>query len=380
MVFLYPYLSLSPIAAICQTESYAPYTACASCLLLLVTIKSLLMPLCPAFWYTPPATTARCFLPLAWLYAQGTALYQAKQTKRAFTPEIPVICIGNLSVGGTGKTPMVLALTHRLRAQGHNVHILARGYRGRARGVVRVAPHMHTHRDVGDEALLLARAAPTWVSADRAAAAQAAQNAGASVLVLDDGLQNHTLVKHLSIITIDAERGFGNGYVLPAGPLREPIDTGLTKAHCCVIIGQEQARTAFCKTYSKRIAIPIVHAHIDAVDTSVAIGKQQHTWNGLRVYGFAGIGNPNKFFATLNTLGADIVGVHALPDHAPISLRLLQRLQHRAQTLNAHLVTTEKDAVRLPHTETPVLVVKIALHIQNWQAIDHAVHNGALVL
>jgi tetraacyldisaccharide 4'-kinase len=321
----------------------------------------------PAFWATPPdqpTLLARVLSPLGHLYASTTARRLRSPGYRA---KVPVICIGNLNAGGTGKTPTTIALLERLTQRGHTaVYIVSRGYGGRLSGPVRVDPSQHTAADVGDEPLLLAAFASAWVAQDRALGVMAAEAAGASAILLDDGFQNPSVLKDLSIITVDARIGFGNGRCIPAGPLREPVQTGLARADLLLSIGAAQDQAQFTALWGREITLPHLQGHLAPL-------KMGMDWHGQRVLAFAGIGHPEKFFTTLRDEGAEIAAAVPLDDHQPLSTALMQRLEAQARSLNAQLVTTEKDAIRLPDSYRPlVLTLPVRLHLQDWSALDAA--------
>jgi tetraacyldisaccharide 4'-kinase len=274
--------------------------------------------------------------------AAGAARRRAVKPWRA---PVPVICVGNLVAGGAGKTPVVLSLARLLAARGKAVHVVTRGYGGYLAGPLAVDPARHDAGAVGDEPLLLAAAAPTWVARDRAAGAREAVAAGAEILLLDDGFQNPALAKDLSLLVVDGGYGFGNGLVMPAGPLREPVGAGLARAQAVVLIGEDEAGVAGTidgggRDRQRRVKLlraDLVPARNAAADLA-----------GRRVLAFAGIGRPAKFFATLERLGAEVAEARPFPDHHPYAASEIERMLATARSLGAAPVTTAKDAVRLP--------------------------------
>jgi tetraacyldisaccharide 4'-kinase len=289
--------------------------------------------------------------PLGSLYG-ATVRWKAKNA--AFRAPVPVICVGNLTAGGTGKTPIAIALAEALLARGKKPFFLTRGYGGTQRGPLLVEGQ--SAADVGDEPLLLAAAAPAIVSRDRPAGARLAVARGADVIVMDDGHQNFSLAKDLSLVVVDGERGFGNGRVLPAGPLREPVAQGLARADAVIVMGSGDPVLA-------GFAGPILQARVEH--------RGSENWQGSRVVAFAGIGRPEKFFRTLRGLGADLVDAVPFDDHHPYTPEDLDRLKSLARREDAKLVTTEKDHVRLPSADR-LEIAAIAVHavIEPLAALD----------
>jgi tetraacyldisaccharide 4'-kinase len=321
----------------------------------------------PRFWDNPPAApgiAARLLAPAARVWAWEAARRQAGATPARLP--VPVICIGNVSAGGTGKTPAVIALMERLDARGISAHVLSRGHGGSLPGPLRVIEGVHNAAQVGDEPLLLSAFAPVWIGADRAASGRAAVAAGAQALVMDDGFQNPGLHKDHSLLVVDGAAGFGNGRVMPAGPLREPVPAAMARADMVLVIGSVADRARLLDRWPEVSALPV----LDGAIMPLATGMD---WQGLRVIAFAGIGRPVKFFTSLRRAGAEIVAAHGFADHEAYDTRMLARLDAEAATKSAQLVTTEKDAARLPPDfRRKVLVLPVRLQIANWSPLDAA--------
>lgn len=316
----------------------------------------------PRFWHQPAGFRAALLAPLAAIWAGVTARRLARTP--AYTPGVPVICLGNINAGGTGKTPATIALLLQLSDRG--AHVISRGYGGRVAGPYRVDAARDSAADVGDEPLLMAAFAPVWVGRDRVASAKAAVAAGAKLLILDDGFQNPGLAKTLSIVVVDAEIGFGNGRVMPAGPLREPVATGLKRADLVLAIGGASAQASLLARAPELEQMPLARGHLAPLQTGLSFDK-------MRVIAFAGIGRPGKFFATLRGLGANILATHEFGDHAPLAPQMLTRMRAEAKAKNAMLVTTEKDAVRMPAAaRAGVIALPVRLEMTDSAALDAA--------
>ncbi|QXM23764.1 tetraacyldisaccharide 4'-kinase [Elioraea tepida] len=312
----------------------------------------------PAFWLPGRRGLAPLLLsPVSAIYARATARRVARPGWRA---PVPVICCGNVTAGGAGKTTVALDLICRLSARGLTPHALIRGYGGTAKGPLRVEPDRHDSRAVGDEALLLAKHAPTWVGADRAASARCAVAAGADAIVMDDGLQNPTLEKSLSLLVIDGSFGFGNGRVIPAGPLREPVAAAAARAHAAVLIGEDET--------GARSLLP---AHLPVLRARLVPGPDTAALARRPVFAFAGIANPSKFFDTLSEAGAIMVGRRTFADHYPYDDADIEAVLAEAEALAALPVTTRKDIVRIPaRFHDRIAVSRVGLAWDDLEALE----------
>jgi tetraacyldisaccharide 4'-kinase len=311
----------------------------------------------PEFWRADAAGRDAAFAlrtlltPVSWLYAEAAA-----HRLRSVTPRhapAPVVCVGNLTVGGAGKTPIVRAIRAKL---GPGAHTLSRGYGGRVEGPLRVTPDMDA-REVGDEPLLHAADGPAWIARDRFAGAMAAAQAGAHAIIMDDGFQNPALAKDLCIVAADPVFGVGNGQVFPAGPLRERLASGLARADAIVMLGEDRGLPSWLHGFAK----PILPARLEPVGEPPR-GK---------LVAFAGLARPEKFFDTLDATGADVVEAVPFDDHHAYSDEDLELLAQLAEDHAAKLITTEKDAARLsPEWRARVAVLPVSARFEDEAALD----------
>ena len=299
----------------------------------------------PRWWYLRgrrAGTVLRLLLtPASWIWAAATARRITRGAR--LDPGVPVICVGNLTLGGAGKTPVAMAILSLLAGQGVKAHALSRGHGGRLTGPVRVDPEVHTAADVGDEPLMLARRFPAWIARDRAEGAEAAAAAGAEAVVMDDGHQNAQIRKALSLVVVDGETRdgewpFGDGSVFPAGPMREPLKAGLARADAVVLLLPADLDAPDPELLALFASKPVLVARLEP-EAAPPSGPQ---------LGFAGVGKPWKVERALKAAGCDLVEFVPLPDHAPLDEDLLRRLSRRAEDFGAGMVTTAKDWARLP--------------------------------
>lgn len=320
----------------------------------------------PKFWIGDgDAWSARALAPLAFAWAAAGRARRA--LVRPYRADAKVLCVGNLVAGGAGKTPLVIELARRVLGRGHAVHILTRGYGGTLAGPVKIDLSRHGFSEVGDEALLLARVAATWVGRDRAGAARAACADGARVLIMDDGFQNPSLAKDFSVLAVDGATGFGNGRVIPAGPLREPLGSGLARADAVAISGPDE-RSTCARIQALRPELPILRARI-------APGPEAVRLAGRPALAFAGIGRPEKFFATAREAGVELRETLAFPDHHVYSESDLAQIFRRAADLGALPLTTAKDAARIPPAaRAQVEVLTMTLVWEDEAALEALLH------
>ncbi|MGE3623328.1 MAG: tetraacyldisaccharide 4'-kinase [Bdellovibrionales bacterium] len=313
----------------------------------------------PSFWYRSYGLTAFALEPFSLLWRAGGLA--RKILSSPYDGQKPSICIGNISVGGTGKTPAALAVARVLQQAGARPVFVSRGYGGRERGPLRVDPSRHTAENVGDESLLLARTAPVWIGRDRVAAIKQAEAEGSHIL-LDDGLQNPNIRPDVSLIVVDGETGFGNGSLLPAGPLREKPEEVLSRIAGVILIGADRQGIA------KQVACPVLRASLEPrVPDDLPSEK--------KFFAFAGIGRPEKFFASCREAGLELAGTASFADHHRFTHAEIEDLQRKAGRLKARLVTTEKDHVRLPDDmRASVSVLPVALIFEDAALLERLIN------
>lgn len=290
----------------------------------------------PPFWWTKPDWRSCALTPVAYVYGTiaGRRLLKAEPPKVA----APVLCIGNFTVGGAGKTPTAIAFAKAAKERGFNPGIVSRGYGGDYKGMHIVDLAHDSARHVGDEPLLLARHAPVALCPDRIKSAQELLQRGCDFIIMDDGFQSARLHPDFSLLVVDSTRGIGNGKVIPAGPLRAPLIDQMRKTDAVLRIGKER-NADYLLRQAARAARPIFDAQL--------IPSSQSTVQGRRWLAFAGIGNPDKFYASVREAGGEVIETRSFADHYAYTESDIESLRHRAQQLNAGLITTAKDQVRL---------------------------------
>ena len=295
----------------------------------------------PAFWWRKAGVRATLLAPLAAGYG---AVAAGRMSKAGTRTGIPVLCVGNFTLGGAGKTPATMAIAKMFTEAGERVFCLSRGYGGSHAGPKLVDAHADTADQVGDEALLLARAAPTIIARDRVMGAALARAKGASVIVMDDGLQNGSIAKDFTLAVVDGRRGIGNGRVFPAGPLRAPLAAQLARVNALLVVGEESgARDVIGKVIdlARACGLPVLHGRLVPDATAVTALKPR------RVLAFAGIGDPEKFFATVAAAGIAIAAKKSFPDHHRYTTEEAAELVMDCEHESLTLLTTEKDHARM---------------------------------
>jgi len=311
-------------------------------------------------WWEHSGLLSTLLKPLSCLYS-GAGMLRAK----IVTPQkmsVPVLCVGNFTAGGAGKTPTVMALAYKLTAMGERPHVISRGYGGSITESTMVDVTAHKAFDVGDEPLLISKAAPCWVGSRRVDSARSAIARGATVLLMDDGFQNPELVKDVNLVVVDGGYGIGNGAVIPAGPLREPLEEALSRADYVLIIGDDVHKVA-----DRVGSVPVLQATIEANDTL----------EDKKYIAFAGIGRPEKFVETLKDMGIEPLNFHAFPDHYEYNTGEIEALLAEAKEKNTTLITTTKDAVKIDEkymASIAVLPVALSFDADN-DKVDDLLNN-----
>ena len=319
----------------------------------------------PKFWDQPHSLFSKFLAPLSFIYQAGSNIRTLMSSECEI--DLPVICVGNAVVGGSGKTPCTIALALRLKAMGVSAHCISRGYGGNTRKPTLVNLLRHSSREVGDEPILLAKVLPTWVSRNKCLGAEFARKAGAETVVLDDGLQNSSIKKDLSFLVIDAFSGIGNGRILPAGPLREPLQRALSRAEATILLdgagsGDDNGWLDFLHRTQKDM--PVFHATLRPTAETLLLTKN-------RIVAFAGLGAPEKFFEMLSNMGGEVLETHTFPDHHRYRPDEVMHIVERAAAQDATPVTTAKDAVRLPNEARKMIeVAEVFVHFSNNRGID----------
>lgn len=320
----------------------------------------------PQFWWSDaPSWRARLLAPAGRIYAKTITDAFTKTTP--FKASVPVFCAGNLVAGGAGKTPTSLWLAKALQSRGHKPAFLTRGYGGTEKSPLVVSERHHDAARVGDEALLLSTAGLTIVARDRAEGARLAVEKGATAIIMDDGFQNPGLAKDCGLVVIDAERGFGNGLCIPAGPLREPPGQGFARAQGALVLGGTlEQRTATAER--------LVPAHLPVVTGRLVPGRGCEWVAGQPLTAFAGIGAPERFFATLEELGAELKGRFEFPDHHPYKPQDMILIERHARSTHSIPITTEKDAVRLPVSmRGKIAMIRVDLELDDRAPLDRLI-------
>ena len=309
----------------------------------------------PNFWFTSNSLKAFLLRPFGFVYGKVVAL--RLKTNKPYHSKIPVICVGNICVGGTGKTPICLALADYFSQRGKKVFFLNHGYKSKLQNVL-IDLEKHNSKDLSDEAMIFAHKLPTIVDHNRARGAQRAEEMGADIIIMDDGFQNPSLYKQLSFVVFDGAHGVGNGLCMPAGPLRESLKQGLKRADAAVIVGED--KTGLEKQIKKFYPqLPVLHGHVEPTQDL----------KGIKGIAFAGIGHPNKFFDMLERKGAVLTEKIAFSDHCTYSRKDVEDLIARGQPL----LTTLKDAVKIDaDLRSNLIVVDIEFMFDNlieWDAL-----------
>lgn len=309
----------------------------------------------PSFWYRKPTLPAYLLAPLGGLYRMGALVRRA--FAKPYKAAVPTLCVGNIVAGGAGKTPTSIALARLIKRQGGKPVFVTRGYGGKQKGPLLVDPRVHTAKDVGDEALLLAQIAPCWVARRRTDGIKEAEKE-ATHIILDDGLQNPSLAADINFLVVDGAVGFGNRLMIPAGPLRETLNDAFTRVSAIVMVGEDKMRVAQC------LGKPVIQASLRPALPPVFLTEPN-------VLAFAGIGRPQKFYDSCTEAGLNIVLTRDFPDHHPYTIKDMSELSAAGHNKDLRLITTAKDWVRLPEAfRGDVAVLDIELVFADMEILD----------
>ena len=312
----------------------------------------------PKFWSNKNSIVSILLIPLSFLWQLASIL----NTKKKHKFLIPIIKIGNVVAGGAGKTPTVISLTQKLINSSIKVHIILKGYKSTAKNSIQVNTTIHTYKEVGDEALICAKFAPTWVGKNRAISIKGAIDAGAELVILDDGLQDPSIIANLNILVFNGYQGIGNGRIIPSGPMRENLSQAINRSHLAIIIDQD-IRNIKALIDGK---IPVLNANIKIED------KYFNNFKNKKVIAFCGIGYPEKFYKTLENIGCQITYTKSFPDHYVYSRKDIQNLLKKSQELNSLLITTEKDHIKIMEDyKNRIYFFPISIEFNDYKTLDN---------
>ena len=312
----------------------------------------------PKFWSNKNSIISILLIPLSFLWRLAS-IFNTKNKQKFL---IPIIKIGNVVAGGAGKTPTVISLAQKLINSGIKVHIILKGYKSTAKNSIQVNTKIHTYIKVGDEALICAKIAPTWVGKNRAISIKRAIDAGAELVILDDGLQDPSIIANLNILVFNGYQGIGNGRIIPAGPMRENLSQAINKSHLAIIIDED-----------KRNIKKLIDEKIPVIDASIKIeDKYLNNFKNKKVIAFCGIGYPEKFYKTLEKIGCEVTYTKSFPDHYVYSRQDIQNLFKKSQELNSLLITTEKDHVKIMKDyKNRIYFFPISIELNDYKTLDN---------
>jgi len=312
----------------------------------------------PKFWNNKNSIISILLIPLSFLWRLASILNTKKKQKFL----IPIIKIGNVVAGGAGKTPTVISLAQKLINSGTKVHIILKGYKSTAKNSIQVNTKIHTYREVGDEALICAKIAPTWVGKNRAISITKAIHERAELVILDDGLQDTSIIANLNILVFNGYQGIGNGRIIPSGPMRENLSQAINRSHLAIIIDGDKRNIK--KLIDKKI--PVIDANIKIED------KYLNNFKNKKVIAFCGIGYPEKFYKTLENIGCQITYTKSFPDHYVYSRKDIQNLLKKSQELNSLLITTEKDHIKIMEDyKNRIYFFPISIEFNDYKTLDN---------